>query len=266
MASPGYGIYTGNLGTGFGDEGGVPYAPGGQQAMGQPGQSPMQTAMGKASPYMPSIPFGPGAAPAGSSNLTGLPDWAAKFTDARRPKGAATGLEFDNEWGNYFGDLTKKYGKDFVPFAYRSGEKDSLGWDPGVANIFTPGYTLDYTAGADDWGNVSHAKKLNPITGEVMEGGGTIDMTSMQGGYLDPIYLGYTQEIAGQPRGNLSNHKDAVHKDYSGSDEYRAAQGRMNDTFYAQFLQAQKSLPTLTYQQYVDLYNKNVQSRWKEYG
>ncbi len=258
----GFGIYTGSSGLGYGEQDPVR-----RQSMGltagaggtaQPSRSP--------APYIPTIPFGAGAAPAAAST-SGMPDWGAQFVDSRRPAGAATGLQFDEQWGKYFGGLTEKYGKDFVPYAYRSGEEGALGWDPSTVNIFQPGYTLDYGAGMDEWGTITKGFSRDPITGEMIKGGEKVDMQSMNGGFLDPTKAGYKNEGwkgFANPSLNTSllNPFNGIFQEKKGSQ----AQARMNDSFMKQYEQAKALIPSLTYQQYVDMYNRNVEHRWKEYG
>lgn len=255
----GYGIYTGSLGTGFGDEEPMSRMSSSPQNMGQ------YVPTIKTNESVPMTTFGTGAAPAGRSALEGLPDWAQSFTDARRPKGAAVGLNFDNQWGTYFGDLQKQYGKDFVPYAYRTSENGGLGWDPKTANIFTPNYKLEYGAGGDpQTGTIYQAKTLDPVTGAVLKGGNQIDQESYNGGYLYKRYFDYKrpQEVQDIIDGKVSVPENLRRKIIE-DDQYATAQNTMNHALYRKFREAQAYYPTLTWDQYVDLYNKNVETRWE---
>lgn len=219
-----YGVYQGV---------GSPYTgPTGDPFGAMSGYSATPAAAARGGLRLPQLPGQPNQSISGQM-LEGLPQWGQDFLNAYRPAGEATGLNFDQSYGQQIRDIQAKNGKDFVPFSVQQG------YSPQQANPF--GAPLTHNSYWDPQGAYHQEGTYDALTGKALTGGGTYALPNFQGGSINTKYdVPYDMSI-------------------QGAGQYGNAQQAMNRDLHSFYSSIAPMIPGLSYQDLVTKYNQYAQ-------
>jgi len=253
----------------------VPLQP--QAPVNQVGPPPNQSfnvgVNGQSPQYNPSNPYqsattAPGigryTAPSSSQFQHGLNDWQKNYVDARRPNdGAITSQMYDQSQQMRFQNFNNQYGSDFTPYAYRprgiGPDGGGGGYDPRSADVFSGAGIGNYIQGQntmDEYGNATVDRQLNRFTGNADQSRYLPTIDPIMNGAIDSSYL---------PEVDPSVNPEAYNPSRTLTSGQGDPQKNLVSLMARNYLSLKPYYPELTFQAYVDMYQKNVQSKTPGY-